>query len=165
MKDLMFETHYDRLCDLIDANQNKVIDFKEFKKMYPVAASTFFQQLDANSDDVLSRDELKSMFVLADGTMDFERVAQILADVEEKLANQKKEADAAIDAFFKEEEKQKENETKAVVEEAKSETKEEQKPSESSDAGKAQSKPAESRDPEEIPMDDKTKPSGCCIIS
>merc|ERR1711879_797012 len=62
MKDVMFDNHFERLCDRIDSNQNNVIDFKEFEKMYPIAAPSFFRQLDANSDQVLSRDELKQMF-------------------------------------------------------------------------------------------------------
>jgi len=183
MKSLMFETHYTELCDLVDSNNDDVIDAKEFERMFPLAADNFFRQLDANGDMVLQRSELKQMFVLADGSMDVERVAQILADVTEKVEEQKRKADKAIDDFLNAEpeealETKKEEplsplspETEAMFEDPATkkaaETEKQETKTETAGAKPAQSEGQSKQEKLEQDMEEgeKKAPGGCCIIS
>ena len=80
-----FESHFEGLCALMDKNHNDTLDIKEFSEIYPVASDFFFKQLDANQDQKLQKSELRQMFVLADGSMDVERMAQVEADIKEKI--------------------------------------------------------------------------------
>merc|ERR1719373_672557 len=183
MKELMFKSHYAKLCTLVDSNNDDVIDVKEFEKMYPLAADNFFTQLDFNKDGVLQRSELREMFVLADGSMDVERVAQILADVTERVEQQKRKADKAIDDFLNAEpeealETKKEEplsplspETEAMFEDPATkkaaETEKQETKTETAGAKPAQSEGQSKQEKLEQDMEEgeKKAPGGCCIIS
>jgi len=85
MKGAMFNTHFDGLCTLMDKDGDDTLNVEEFSMIYPVAAEFFFKELDENKDRKLQKSELRSMFVLANGSMDVERMAQIEADIKEKI--------------------------------------------------------------------------------
>jgi len=76
------------------------LDIKEFSEIYPVASDFFFKQLDTNQDQKLQKSELRQMFVLADGSMDVERMAQVEADIKEKIQKKTLMKDATIDDFL-----------------------------------------------------------------
>merc|ERR1719461_1250132 len=100
MRAAMFDSHFEGLCALMDKNHNDTLDIKEFSEIYPVASDFFFKQLDSNQDNKLSKDELRQMFVLADGSMDVERMAQVEADIKEKIEKKNMMKDATIDDFL-----------------------------------------------------------------
>merc|ERR1711953_1110251 len=85
MKEAMFNTHFDGLCNMMDKDHNDTLDFQEFEQIYPTATQIFFNALDTNGDNKLQKSELRASFVLADGSMDVARMAQIEADMQEKI--------------------------------------------------------------------------------
>jgi len=74
-----FEAEFTRLCDMVDANHDKVISLDEFSVVYPIGSVNFFRQLDINKDEVLQKEEFRAMFILADGSGDIERVREMMA--------------------------------------------------------------------------------------
>jgi len=105
MKEAMFNTHFDGLCTMMDKDHNDTLDFQEFEQIYPTATQIFFNALDTNGDKKLQKSELRASFVLADGSMDVERMAQIEADMKEKIEAKNKAVDDHIDDFLEADEK------------------------------------------------------------
>lgn len=105
MKEAMFNAHFEGLCDMMDKDHNDTLDFTEFQQIYPLATKIFFDELDTNGDNKLQKSELRASFVLADGSMDVARMAQIEADMKEKIEAKTKKIDNAIDDFLEADEK------------------------------------------------------------
>lgn len=180
MKNTMFKSHFDGLCTIMDKDHDQTLNVKEFAKIYRTASDFFFKQLDTNNDSKLQKEELREMFVLADGSMDVERMAQIESDMKEKVEEKNAKVDDAIDGFLDADEKDALSpaEIEAKAENPVDDFEEFEEPAEKTPEKKteAQKEPEAKREPE-VKKDEpvqpeereveppKTKPAGCCIIS
>jgi len=81
-----FDVEFGALCAMIDKNHDDKIQVGELATIYPNAAATFFSQLDKNHDSVLDRFEFREMFVLADGSLDLEKVKEIRETLKKNMA-------------------------------------------------------------------------------
>merc|ERR1719433_1712183 len=73
------------VCMLVDKNHDNTVDFAEFKTVYPISTSTFFNQLDSNANDTLELSEFRQWFVLADGSLDADQLTKLKKELEDSM--------------------------------------------------------------------------------
>jgi len=85
---LEFNAVYAQLFELLDQDQDGNIDVNEFTDNCDAELNTtFFSTLDKNENKKLSRPELREMFVLADESLDTERVLSLITELKEHQFN------------------------------------------------------------------------------
>lgn len=78
LEEAMFTEQFNTLMTLTDSNSDGRIDMKEFEKIFPTATLQFFQALDLDKDGSLDKVEFREVFVLADGSLDHERIKEMI---------------------------------------------------------------------------------------
>jgi len=76
LESVMFTEQFNTLMTLTDSNSDGKISQSEFEKIFPTVTQQFFKILDLDKDGVLDKVEFREVFVLADGSLDHERIKE-----------------------------------------------------------------------------------------
>jgi len=91
-----FQKEFRALVNMVDANADNVINFDEFKKVYPIATGVFFGMLDVNNDGVLSIQEFRELFKTSDKGYDLAKLQNVKRRVERNMKKSKSAENAMV---------------------------------------------------------------------